>query len=350
MNTNRQQQQSRRYQYRSPTPQANTPTNSIAEISTLTAARNKIETLIYYSKARKQLVQLYSGRHSDEWFLMSLIKCYHILLAHEAGISFIYNIHMKISYECVVWNHALLQNVEKLMQFNSGCNLLSTLVITFKHLDYAASLPTVIISAFRNNNSREYPLLLKNTIKEYKENEQILSPLLKFDWRSSSSLSCLYLKLIIDIIPIHLLTDIFSSIVPNFISLAKTDEFVHGLCSIISKVNTDDYETIYYQIFSNLEFFIFKSPQYLLVLSLADFGTFQKRKEILSECIETSYQNMLNRPKHFDTLIKHLLYLVPALDRKGFMDNIVEKLKYQSDAIVTQQLYYEAFVMNKNFS
>jgi hypothetical protein len=168
---------------RSNIPHPSEERENLDNLRSLEQIKGIISRYVPYSSCRAQILRAYHGSAAHDWFLQELSATIPDLIHIESGISFLSAVDQKIQAPAAEWTQSLLENLEALIEFPRGCDLIAG--------HFSRSSPELKLSIARfmftqfpelHFSSPPFQNMMRMCIEEYQQDFEALRPLFEFDW------------------------------------------------------------------------------------------------------------------------------------------------------------------------
>lgn len=275
---------------------------------------------------------------------MEVMKCFYILLSKDSGIKFIQMLNKKVAYECTKWTNALMELIEKLIVFDSGCELIEDLLTEAKKKSIKTNIPYIVIERMNKNDNVRYGYqkLFYATLKMNHDEPSIIQPILDYKWDCNPSTSRLFLAMIIDLIKFDRLTNVVKPFIIYTHTYIHDKYFLDGIIRILSKVNKNDFDIMFGNIVNYIDLFISDELKSKIVLVLCSCGNKNQRLFLFS-VLENYIFKFPQLPRHFDPFLNEMLFIMDRHNRYLFITRIQNYIKYTSRALRLHKRYLSRF-------
>lgn len=87
--------------------------------------RGRLREYIPYAAPRRAIVNLYTGSQSEDWLIHEFIQNIKSFIEYKAFVTFLYNIHAKMTYKSQILIEAIVNNYESILKTPEGYSLFS---------------------------------------------------------------------------------------------------------------------------------------------------------------------------------------------------------------------------------
>lgn len=262
------------------------------------------------------------------------MECFDELLSKDCGVDFIRRLNQKRSHEFGDWTSLLLSSVSKLISFDSGCKLVSDLLLSANRDSSSLCIPNAVISKIGTQVSHryEYQKLLYAVVRQYSHDPEIMKPLLDFRWCDDPHTSRLFLAMVIDLIRFDMLSNVVRPFVRYTHTYVHDKFFLDGLTRILSKVSKPDFDIMFGNITNSVELLISDEHKCAIVEVLCTHGD-QNQRQCVFSALENYATNSPQLPPHFDTFLCNMLFIADRRNRRLFISRVQGRMRYNSRAL-----------------
>jgi hypothetical protein len=282
----------------------------------LVHARNRVREIVPYNAGRARLAQLYSGRLTEEWFLIEVILCFNVLLEYRAGIAFLDRIAKKTTHKCVAWDQAILTNVASFLKHDTGCEFLRDFIAANLLDQSVQNAARNIFMSFASQDDKAFRNLMRSLIQIYHNNTQVLQPLLQYRWDQAAD--CSFLVDLIELTAESVSRPTIGCFLENPLPFCTNVSSARVIVAILRCGTAEQNGHLIAQLLPSFALFVFSDPEWQIAHELLCVGTVSDKLSMVA-LLQDRLLSVDRFPPHVEGLIVHLLWSMPARTRKIFI-------------------------------
>lgn len=291
-------------------------------VRSLIEAKGRLGELVLLSGQRKALLQLYSGMPHENWFLTELVDALPILVKRRAGASFVYSINHKVRESFLTWHLALIRNAAELLEFPLSA-LIFCDMIPLIDLSNIKGLAKYCWSIYQLKYEEQYMTLYVKLIQVFKDDEEIIKPLLDVDWSELKNQQEMVITLISEI-PSK--TDrLYSKYSGKIAGMTQAVDFVHTICAFLEYGSAGVRDQIFVSMTSSVYDLAMRDPSWNVLSMMITVGTDEQRKKI-GETFRRIIESNPSLPPHFDILLTRFLLSLQVPDRMKYIASLLPSI------------------------
>lgn len=120
--------------------------------------RGRIAEEVKHNCGRDVLLKNFTGKNYHHWIIQELIACMDSICQYKVGIDFLAKMNDKMEYKSHAWCDALFKNFERIVNEESGCRLLSS-VVSYAPDNYLAPFVRVVFAKIQNLTENDENLI-----------------------------------------------------------------------------------------------------------------------------------------------------------------------------------------------
>jgi hypothetical protein len=289
-----------------------------SRLTSLIQVRHAVSEYIPFAAARARLSALYTGLRIDEWFLVELLDSFPVLLDYRGGIAFIGRINEKMTDRCSAWDRAILASFAQLLKYDLGFDLVRKFVTANSTEPSVIEKVHALLTAFASRSDGPARELVLALIQIYKENSQVLAPLVHHEWHRAPD--CSFLCALIEVAPCRVWRPGISAFLEDPRAFCGNPITNSVLCAVLRRGGAKEQDSVIEPLLPTFPALAMRHPDCKIAQEMLNVATVRQKLQ-MAAALQGKFAAVGKAPPFVEDTVIHLLWALPARARAVFIDN-----------------------------